>query len=389
MPYIVGAGLLVFSMAFASPGSTAQVNAEPWRPEFAPPSPVQLISGTSPPSRHVISSVGPVQIVSASFAFAVSSRCRVQPWSCAAKLLVTSDLGRHWRDITPPTFSSGIAITDVDFVDPMHGWAMGYSCNAQSRNAIWRTVDGGVTWSSLGVPPVSCADASGHSLDLLTATSGWMASWDRGSAGALVSTAAEASWSRGPRLPVPGDISFISPKVGFLVGFPESPKLYRTTDAGVSWHLLHLGLPSTGTPWRRVMSLPTFFSRERGIEPIDLSQFGGSPPEVVFDTTTDGGRTWSLGTVFHPRAGRLGSSWISRTSISSPTTWWVSIGKPTSVYVTRDAGKNWWVSKRRFPGTGDVYAFGDRRAWLVSGNGDASALYLTTNGGRSWRHLHP
>ena len=384
--YVAGACLLVFAMSCAGSGDKIPRSASSSRS----PTPVAVSrrgsssvpSDAAPSSRHAISSVGPVQIVSPRFAVAAFTQCRVQPWGCDGQLRSTVDLGRHWRDITPPTCSSGIGITDVNFVDAMHGWVIGYSCNAPARSAIWRTADGGITWSKVGAPPTSCQNGTGHYLDLLTATTGWMASWTRNGATELSSVAGGTPWTSGSPLPSEGNINFVNANLGFLVGFPESPTLYRTTDAGVMWH--PIAPPRSGGRWR-VMSLPTFFARNRGVEPIDLIRHGHE--QLAFDTTANGGRTWSLSAVLRPR-GSDPRGLSAQVSVSTPTTWWASIGKPASVYVTRDAGHTWHRSTRPFPGSAALYALGGRRAWLVSSHLNASRLYLTTNGGHSWRRLH-
>jgi photosystem II stability/assembly factor-like uncharacterized protein len=107
---------------------------------------------------------------------------------------------------------------------------------------------------------------------------------------------------------------------------------------------------------------------------------------VVFDTTRNSGATWSLGAVLQPRASDQGS--VPSMAIASPTTWWVTIGKPASVYVTADAGRSWHRHQTSVPG-GAIYAPGRWKAWLVSRRGDASKLFLTTDGGKSWRRIHP
>lgn len=55
-------------------------------------------------------------------------------------------------------------------------------------------------------------------------------------AGRLSPVAGGASWTRGSPLPVGGgNVSFVNANLGFLIGSPESPTLFRTTDAGVTW----------------------------------------------------------------------------------------------------------------------------------------------------------
>lgn len=327
------------------------------------------------------------QIVSRSFAVAAFRRCQTQPYHCTEQLLATADLGRAWVDITPPGFSKGIAITDINFTDPQHGWVIGYSCNAPGRSAIWTTGDGGTTWSRLGTPPVSCADGTGHSLDLLTSTSGWMASWGRGTRGRLSPIpGGEGSWTNGQRLPTPGDIEFVDPALGYLVGFPEAPVLYRTTDAGASWRVGQPALPGNAT-WGTVMSLPAAFSPMQTIEPIEI--YRRSRDWIAFDTSTNGGATWSLGSVLRPPTSSPTAHGTVSTSIPTATSWWVTIGFPSRVYVTRNAGGTWHKSVTAFHGVAEIHALDGRSAWLVDHHSGASTLYLTTDGGRSWKRLHP
>jgi hypothetical protein len=73
---------------------------------------------------RTIPRVGPLQIVSRSFAVAVFSDCRTEPYLCTENLRTTMNFGRTWSDITPPALTKGVAITDIDFVDPEHGWVM-------------------------------------------------------------------------------------------------------------------------------------------------------------------------------------------------------------------------------------------------------------------------
>jgi photosystem II stability/assembly factor-like uncharacterized protein len=345
------------------------------------------VTGMAHPSgaTRTIPRVGPLQIVSRTFAVAVFSDCRTEPYRCTEGLRTTMNFGRTWSDITPPTLAKGVAITDIDFVDPEHGWVMAYSCNAPRRSEVWRTNDGGASWARIGKPPMMCADATGHSLDMVTSVSGWESEWVRMGPTTLSRTSdAGASWSGTGRLPTPGDIRFVDGSLGFLAGFPESPTLYRSSDGGASWWISRPAFPGNRRPVRSWVSLPTFFRPDRGVEPVDVAH--GQTRSVVFDTTRNGGATWSLGAVLQPRVSDQGS--VPSIAIASPTTWWVTIGKPASVYVTGDAGQSWHRHATSLP-AGEIYAIGRWKAWLVSRRGDASRLFLTTAGGKSWHHIHP
>src|SRR5262249_46954189 len=73
-------------------------------------------------------------------------------------LAVTSDAGSTWRSATPP----GLAATDiraVRFVDPSNGLVVALSGTEHQSFALWRTGDGGLTWTSSRLPMPASVDA--------------------------------------------------------------------------------------------------------------------------------------------------------------------------------------------------------------------------------------
>lgn len=139
-----------------------------------------VVSSTSVPTGSGPSSTGAsvvasfdfrdVQAIGASFAVVVGE----------AVVLRTEDGGLSWsRD-----YSGDQSLTQVDFVDEQHGWAVG-------ENALLRTVDG-VTWTTVGEP-----------------------------SGAVL-----------------GEVHFVSPLVGYGLAAPSSgasKTLYQTRDGGLRW----------------------------------------------------------------------------------------------------------------------------------------------------------
>src|SRR5207244_1750400 len=56
-------------------------------------------------------------------------------------------------------------LTDVSFIDPLHGWVVG------DRGAIWHTHDGGVHWQ----PQESSVDCRLNAVQFIDAQTGWAA----------------------------------------------------------------------------------------------------------------------------------------------------------------------------------------------------------------------
>ncbi|MGO8951599.1 MAG: hypothetical protein ACLQUY_28890, partial [Ktedonobacterales bacterium] len=167
----------------------------------------------------------------------------------------TTDAGAHWSSSTVATSEVG----QLDFSDSLHGWlwADPYGAAAGEYSMdVWRTTDGGAVWAQVSSFPVvagtmgiSFANATtgfaggcpfgGHPaspIDLCVTHDGgttWLAQSSPIPPGFVPGSQAESV----AELPV-----FISATTGVLeIIYSPSPPLgtlyvYRTTDAGMSWH---------------------------------------------------------------------------------------------------------------------------------------------------------
>src|SRR5207302_5667827 len=108
-------------------------------------------------------------------------------------------------------------------------------------DTLWRTSDGGRTWSSASLGATVCQAGSISAISMLDDTHGWdVEDEPTGPVGALLATSnAGATWgSRSERLPVLGVVRFVTSQVGYLGGDPavmNPGRLYRTTDGGRTW----------------------------------------------------------------------------------------------------------------------------------------------------------
>ena len=85
--------------------------------------------------------------------FSVSSMSDFWVWD--GKTLVASyDGGQTWQSI-PANINLADALSQLDFVAPAQGWALGMDAN--SASTLYQTVDGGYTWTPPGGQPLAAA----------------------------------------------------------------------------------------------------------------------------------------------------------------------------------------------------------------------------------------
>ncbi|HZW38954.1 MAG TPA: YCF48-related protein [Ignavibacteriaceae bacterium] len=146
----------------------------------------------------------------------------------------TTNAGATWDSVYNTT-SAGASIYQVYFVDNNIGFAAGVS-----SVKLLKTTDGGLTWAATGFSAaVSCYDIySDGNLVVVSASSGNIyRSTDGGTTfGSAISTGTSVSLYK---------ITFKNPLVGVVAGGSGSARL--TTDGGLTWNSINLGLPSTDT----------------------------------------------------------------------------------------------------------------------------------------------
>jgi photosystem II stability/assembly factor-like uncharacterized protein len=88
----------------------------------------------------------------------------------AGLALRTVNGGKTWRRVRTHTKAD---LAAVDFVDRLHGWAVGVRWGATHKNVVLRTADGGRTWRSVSVPWVGDDDIV--AVDFVTRRQGMVA----------------------------------------------------------------------------------------------------------------------------------------------------------------------------------------------------------------------
>ncbi|HZV12853.1 MAG TPA: YCF48-related protein [Candidatus Kapabacteria bacterium] len=183
-------------------------------------------------------------------------------WICGDNTAYRSvDSGKTFQPIT--TMPPDSLLTAIDFVDSLYGWAF------NTWDAIWKTTDGGSSWSlqRTGIPPNPDYTGIFLSSSMVDRDYGWIlgdvplrttnggATWDTFTVISLI----DSSW----RL---FDFTFLSRTHGFAIGHGDF--LYETHDGGMTWD--SLSVPANGNIYFRD------------------SLFGWCGDIV----TTDGGRIW-------------------------------------------------------------------------------------------------
>ncbi len=338
----------------------------------------------------------------------------------AAGALRTTDGGAEWQRMAPDGMLSDAppgtdrkafppGYTDF-FLDSNHAWlAYGYPSTTSCFDhvTVFLTADGGRTWKRSN--PVNSAIQADKSLQLLLdfvdPQRGWLfvlASGRLAPDWFVYSTAnGGVDWQLVSQLPLMSSfcgVHFISGSVGFLGGCPNSggnaPDLPETRDGGKTWDTVRLPAPAGG---QFTLDAPVFFDQSRGIIHVTAQTFQGNTetPSDYLAATDDGGLTWrALPPLTLP-------GYAQAFDFVDPNHFFVLLtdgkGASDSIYETADGGATWSLASGNLVPLSQTYpevmfvdalhGFIDEPAQQM-GQGPLSFL-ATTDGGRTWRGMHP
>jgi photosystem II stability/assembly factor-like uncharacterized protein len=328
-----------------------------------------------------------------------------QGWEVSGNALnMTSDGGRSWHDITPAN-SQGNCCT-VFFIDPMRGWAGGAWSIASPTLKIFRTADGGTSWSLISEPGPTSFSPCCPTLDFIDANHGWLIYNDShalavgtGFTGKLMQTSdGGAHWTALPDLPAvtaqrpffaDTSLHFIDSHTGWYVGWNDqiTQHLYITHDGGQSWSEQRVPSPPAESAQSRYIAVPSFLGTNRGILPITTSD-----GHVFVDVSNDGGRTWTLDpamSAVFPQNGRS----LASVGMAAPS--FVGNGVVALVVgpdLELNTG-NGWKTITPAGAPGGIYAIqfaNSRVGWALIGHqcqvvcSSQYELMKTGDGGRTW-----
>jgi photosystem II stability/assembly factor-like uncharacterized protein len=318
-------------------------------------------------------------------------------------VLVTGDGGATFTTTTPPPLGTVDSLPYAFYLTTTTGWVGTTQSSATTSPSsivtIWRTVDAGRSWQNVHLPAFSVPSAHVAGFYFLDAQRGWMSvslqSGMQHNPGALFKTAdGGATWTT-LSLPYAGQVSFLNATTGWLIGsrVPTTGiyELSITHDGGQTWQSVNLPVPAPAgyQPLSVSIGAPMLFTTDDGAIPV------GYGTMVQMDLTRDGGATWTAGPSFTLPSGadttRLATASAGRAGYVS------AAGK---LFRTQDAGQTWTqvqaanfdgASMLRFvsPTTGWAYAFGGTcvgakgsqtcvRTWSLQRTTDAGATWKTT-----------
>lgn len=290
-------------------------------------------------------------------------------------LMRTTDGGLHWTALSLPP-----EMMNMTFLDQQHGWAWSSDelQGVPASRTLYRTMDGGKTWSKLGMTSTE------RTIDDLTP---------------------------GP-LPFNNGLgmTFLTPQHGWAIVHafltPQSfqyVSLYMTQDGGQTWQLQSLPQPANGpipgihtviqgdsqSGAYLAMWPPKFVTAQHGILSIASQVDAQSPRRMYLYETNDRGQSWSLlGTPIEDTSGSQFPEVLDATHILL-----ANLRSHTITVYIQESGQWQQQPSRQITGMmTSLPSFVDQqRGWVwskqSSGSKIISTLYATNDGGLSWHEV--
>ena len=303
----------------------------------------------------------------------------VGEWRGQAFIWRTTDGGRTWS--IQYSMPNAVCMS-VQFPDGKSGWVR--FLNFQERDLLLHTEDGGKTWFPRKVPASRL-----RSMFFLSSDDGWVIGdegWLYHSTDGFVSDI--SSW----KFPFfINDVFFTDPKNGWIVG--ERGKVLHTTDGGKSWQVLDLGTTDylsevlfigdtgwivaekylmhtvdNGESWERLLLPVPFLKSLYFIDENRGWLIGGYG--MVY-RTEDGGRTW------HPLT-EVPSAPIRHIRLFKDGTAWALA--EVNLLKSNDGGKMWNPISFSGENLFGMFFLDVNRGWLQS----TKFLRFTNDGGKTW-----
>jgi photosystem II stability/assembly factor-like uncharacterized protein len=305
-----------------------------------------------------------------------------------AAIYQTSDGGSTWSRHVPP---GGGYIWSADFIDSRHGWLLAQG--STEGEVLFRTVDGGVTWTALG-NPVLYSDWA-YRVVFANASDGWLYSHSI-EPYAYKSSDGGATWGR-VALPAPpgGWPSVQGGRITagdfFVAAHPTGGAGVMTTVLGVAQRngRLRIGGVLLGYPPLRVSTydggrpVTNVYAdvspyRYSSVEHLSFGPLLSTKPANQFHlSSVDGGVTWNP--IFTP------SDYGAVGYVDALNWWWIGSGAGST---SLDAGRTWTETRGLGvpePLPGSLQFIDASHAWFGAMAGSRPLVEATDDGGIHWR----
>lgn len=331
-------------------------------------------------------------------------------------LVTTSDGGKTWKEMTPAGMAaeSGYdsAIIIFTSLDANTLWATLSSLSPSpdlTSLIIWRTTDGGKTWSSsdpLPVADISVEFIMPDYFGFSDPNNGWLlthngAGMNHDYVSIFTTKNGGASWKRVVD-PYMDNLKMSFSKTGLVFfdanrgwitldshGVQAGLFFYTTTDGGNTWQ--DVSLPSPGVE-------PGYFNSMDNVCGLDGIVYAANPlltvsvtcmhsgisdPNRWLYTTSDAGNTWS----WHAVPGGFGNSFF----LSATQGWFLGHIKQQdsdagTLYVTYDSGAT-WAPIKNVNWSGIPQFIDAQNGWVIARTGTETAFVHTIDGGKTWAEI--
>jgi photosystem II stability/assembly factor-like uncharacterized protein len=284
--------------------------------------------------------------------------------------------------------AAGVRFLDV--VDANVVWLTGYDGFAANRNYNWfsRTINGGTSYNSGNIFPDTNTFQLGN-IEGIDANTAWVSAFKKVTSNQGViyrTTNGGTTWTNMTPAPMftatssfANFVSFLTPSVGIAQGDPVNGEyeIWRTTDGGTSW------TPVPGA------NIPNPAAGEFAIINLYCKEgtsnfwFGTNAGRVY--RSTDAGLNWNVSNLVPTGTGTVTE--VAFASATHGMAYVVTAGQSFSVFSTTDGGVNWTATNSTNPNIGrnDICGIPGTNNFASVGAGTGNQIIsYTTNNGLTW-----